>query len=342
MRRNLLLAGLLAAVSALPAQQNIKWLDDALPSGIANAFPWGSAGVRYQAIVPGALLGGGGLIQDLFVAGRPGGADLEIVYSDIEIRMGLTAQSLPQPDWDANNPSPTVVHRGPLRVHLQSGAWRGVGLPQPYRFAPQPGTPNLCLEIIVRRVAGQDVGSNFYYPLASRTLARAFAHDWISEPGKAPTVESGSGSKLGILLDDGNFVAIGAGCAGSNGLAPRIGVPAGAWPQLGGTLSITLQRALPKTSAALAIGASSSNWQALSLPYDLAPLGAGGCLVWNDPTVLLGASVDAQGNAALPLAVPADPALHGGRAFAFWIVLDGDANALGAITSGGSALLVGT
>lgn len=334
-----LATALLAAVP-LTAQQNIKWLDGDLSSGIGNAFPWGSVGVRYQAIVPGPLLGARALVQDIFVSGRPAGTDLDIEYEDIEIRMGLTAEATPIADWNANNPTPTVVYRGPLRVYMEVGAWRGLGLPKPFLFDPQPATPHLCFEVIVWKVKGQRVPANFYHPLASRTLPRAFAHDWITNRALTPTVETASGSKLGFLLDDGNFVVVGEGCPGSNSLTPLLSIPGG-WPRVGQALVVQVSRAKAWVPVTLAIGTSFTTWAGLALPIDMAFMGSPGCLLWNELLVLQPAASDAQGVARVSLHVPADPVFMGARIYAFWVLADAGANGGGLTTSAGSALLIG-
>jgi hypothetical protein len=169
----LLAAGLFLAgtvTSQGPATKAVFHKDNSPTLGGGNAFPWGSQGIRYQAIVANALIGGPAVIQDILVAGR--GTNRDIPYADIEIRMGLTTQAVETNNWDLNNPNPTMVYRGPLHTKFIVGAWNGIGLPNSYVYAPT-NNENLCVEVIIYDVA--DIAGtgplNFYSPLTGTSPA---------------------------------------------------------------------------------------------------------------------------------------------------------------------------
>ena len=347
-----ILLPLLLPFHALSAQsRTIAWFNDNSPIlGSGNAFPWGSDGIRYQTIVPNALFKGRpALIQDILVAGRS--KDVEVAYGDIEIRMGLTAQAYPAPNWTTNNPKPTTVYRGPLRVRFKVGKWTGIGLPRPYLFLPRSSKDNLCFEVIVWKVldkGGYSTGTNFYFPLAGSSsspggaIPRAYLYKWTSNQGKPPMTSASSGNKMGLILFGGNVVFLGKGCKSSSGTPLAASAPANTWPSIGKTFSLDLTGAAPSTAAFLLIGRSDVKWGPLNLPFDLGPLGAPGCSLWNDAVTFFAGPVGPQGKASVLLPIPKSPVLVGARLSAGWMNLDFKANALGVTTSSYAKLILGT
>lgn len=345
----------LTAVLAAQTQPGIVWHPDNSTVGGGNAFPWGSEGIRYQTIVANAQLPARPVvIRDVFVAlpANSTYADTEIVYGDIEIRMGITQQLQATGNWTTNNPNPATVYRGPLRVAFKKGQWTGIGLPTPYLFLPLSAADNLCFEVIIWQVRARGSGAtsqttpNFYYPLAGGNVNRAFLYQWVQNGGHGnpgvPLRDSG-GNKLGLLIDDGNVVVLGD--KGCNSSAPQpsrlsIGVPAGTWPKQGAQLTLTLSGALPNSPAFLCLGSNDQSFGALTLPFDLGALQAPGCMLWTDILLTVGAPVLGNGTATVPLALPA--ATAGLWFTATWVGFDAQANALGLVTSDYAKLLVGS
>lgn len=338
--------------ASLPAQsQNIAWLNDAVPLlGGGNCFPFGQEGLRYQVIVPAHLLPpGAGFIQDLFFVGTQ--RDIELVYGDLEFRMGLTPQAAPAADWKLNNPNPKVVFRGPLRVAFKMDRWYPVGLPAPYLYLPVPGQ-NLCVEVIVWKVLdkGGASGIQFYYNRTGTSaspggpIPRAVLVDWVQNGGHqnpaAPSVYTDRGLKMGLLWNDGNIVILGAGCKGSSG--KELALAGRAWPKRGVPFYLDLAGGAPSSAAILALGLSETAWAGIPLPFDLAPLGAPGCRLWHDFTVMAAALTDPSGAASQALPIPFDPALFGARLRASWLNLDSAANTLGLTTSAFARLIIGS
>lgn len=333
-----------ATLVAQPPQPNVTYTDgNVAMQGSRNAFPWGSNGIRYQQIVDAAVIGNGGIIQDLFVTGDPNNGPLEIHYTDIEILMGHTAQANPPvADWDTNLPpaNATTVYRGPLRVYLDASQWNPVGLPRSYAFNPTAAEPNLAIEVIIRGIEGRTLPSNFYFAQVSGTAGggRAFRYDWVSNP-QPPLTGTSSASRLGILFSDGNFKFVGSGCAGSGG-TPTMSTNAGTWPQVGTAFMINLSGAAPVTPAALAIGTSFTNFGGVPLPFDLTPLGWTGCTAYVNHVVVLGTATDAAGNATLPIGIPMGS--NGVRIYTQWINVDPAANPAGLTTSNFGTIISGT
>lgn len=341
-------------VGSLTAQQNIVYHDDTNPAaGNANAFPFGSEGVRIQQVFPGSVVGGPALIQDLFVAPRldRNGVYLEseVVYGDFEIRMGVAATPFTT-SWAANIPNPTVVYRGPLRVTFRRDQWSPLGLPVPFVWTPANPTDDLAIDFILWDVVDTgavppDVNGYFLdvYSSTGRTIPRAYRRGWTTAQPATSAGVDGGGIKLGLLLGDGNFVAHGGGCQGSSGLAPRIATPAGAWPQVGGNLVVQLADGPPNSGAALQFGLSFTSLGGIPLPIELGIVGAPGCYLWHDLQVATPPlATDGSGAVTFTLGVPSLPGLVGARLYASWLALDSAANQLGFTTSGYATVILGT
>ncbi len=234
---------LLAASAA--AQCGPYYYDDPNPTGGRNAFPWGSHGVRYQMIIPQAVLGAAPFaITGLRVPGDTAQtAAFTITYNRIEIRLGHTTQAAPIADWNTNNPSPTVCHDGPAVLVLNANTWTDLNLTTPFAYN---GTSNVCLEVICWDVQGQPLPSNFLFPANSAAISRAFRFNWVSDQTQIPLTGTGGG-KIGILCGPltcntaANRTFYGVGCGnhasgpmgvGNTHVIPRLGTPgmlAGRW-----------------------------------------------------------------------------------------------------------------
>lgn len=340
------LAALLLAPAAPAQVQNVVRFPDGNPAaGPQNTFPFGKQGIRYQQIVPGSLLRPGSLVQDLFVASF--GSMLststsgEIVYGDIEIRLGTTPLAAVVPSWSANNPNPTVVHRGRLRQRWQRDAWVPLGLDRPFAWVPAYPGDNLCLEVIVWDVQSTGNLPNVPGFFAVRTGAtpRAFHPDWTTNPSAPPRVTATDGIKVGLLLDDGNFVGRGHGCPGGNGARPAL-VPRG-WPRLGATFTVDVSGLAGNALALPILGFDEVGSASWAYPFGLGIVGAPACMLWHEPLVILAPVAGGGTAAAVPLPIPGSAALSGLRARMSAVVLDPGAPGGLAATDYG-LLIVGT
>src|SRR5262249_9807287 len=112
----------------------------------------------------------------------------------------------------------------------------------------------------------------------------------------------------------------GRGCAGSNGLEPRLQPVT--MPQLGSTWTVDLRDLAGGSGFALVVTAlSDQSWNGAPLPVDLAPIGMPGCLARpsNDVVTVL---ANNNGTARFALAIPAAPALAGFVVFQQGAVFD--------------------
>ena len=100
-------------------------------------------------------------------------------------------------------------------------------------------------------------------------------------------------------------------------------------PTIGQAYQVTLANARAATLVAVTIGGSNAAWGSLSLPLDLGVIGMPGCRALASGELVLQNATDGNGNAALPVGVPNDPALQGLRLFHQWLVTDPGLNPLG-------------
>jgi hypothetical protein len=137
----------------------------------------------------------------------------------------------------------------------------------------------------------------------------------------------------------GHFEAFGTGCTGSNRLRPELGFFN--VPTLGQSTVFALERALASSTAMLALGASSTAWGAITLPFNMAAIGAPGCTALCSIEISLSTSIDVTGQANLSVGVPNLASLVGQAIYTQWVVLDPLANGLQLVVSNGGKGSVG-
>jgi hypothetical protein len=139
----------------------------------------------------------------------------------------------------------------------------------------------------------------------------------------------------------GTVVGIGVGCPGSNG-TPAVAVtttaPGGV--QIGATIRYELSSARASTLAFLMLGVSTTTWNGVPLPLDLAVLGAPACFLRHDPLLFFNAATNGSGQAAVPIPWPNDVNLIGSRHFVSFGVVD-PSNTLGVVVSGALRVTLG-
>lgn len=148
----------------------------------------------------------------------------------------------------------------------------------------------------------------------------------------------GSPEVQAICFEAGTATTFGTGCAGSAGVVQQ---SVFGEPRIGGELTFFLANAPANTAAVLNLGFSDQSWGGLPLPFDLAVIGAPGCLLLTDMAESFAALTGAAGFAEVVVRVPAEPGLVGLEAFTQFVVPDPGANALGLTTSNGAAVGLG-
>ena len=198
----------------------------------------------------------------------------------------------------------------------------------------QPGFYEVTLNVPVAVQAGETffVGSDTGTILTSTLNAGANGVGFWRRPPQHPDWSQSQ------VVDHPCYevLCLGGGQPGAVPALAAVGVPS-----IGATYDVTLQGAVANAPALLVLGDSDVVWQGAALPLSLAALGAAGCelLVAADATQLL--STDASGAAAVPIAVPNDPALLDAPFFEQFAVLDPAANSFGFAFSNAGAAVVG-
>jgi hypothetical protein len=188
-----------------------------------------------------------------------------------------------------------------------------------------------------------DGGSGLYSRIQIRLQPGTYYLDMQSYQGRYAggytlDLRCGSGGGGG---SPASFTAHPGGCAGSAG-TPRLGARPGELPLLGSTFAIDLQNLPARARAFSFLGLSTtSTGGGLGLPFDLAPLGAPGCLLEVDPVEVQGLLADAQGIATAYLPIPGDRSLLGLSLHSQALVVDAGANVLGLTLSNRGTLRIG-
>jgi len=129
----------------------------------------------------------------------------------------------------------------------------------------------------------------------------------------------------------GSITALpGAGCAGTAGVPLQ---ECASIPDLEETVVYSLDDAPANGVAVTMFGFSSTNWSGVPLPVDLAPIGAPGCILRTDPSIMLAGLVSSSGILRTPIVIGTDTALIGAVWFSQFLVLDPPANAFGMTVS---------
>jgi hypothetical protein len=134
----------------------------------------------------------------------------------------------------------------------------------------------------------------------------------------------------------GSFTEFGAGCRGSAG-TPYLFSPS--TPFLGQELPIIVANLARNAVPFLFVGASSSTWRGIPLPFDLTTLGAPGCSLYASGEILLPVA-NFSGTGYLALPIPGS-LFAGTRFHTQSMVVDPTANSLGLVFSNAASGTVG-
>lgn len=154
--------------------------------------------------------------------------------------------------------------------------------------------------------------------------------------GSLPTILVSVGGLTSLTAEyaqlvPGGLVSFGAGCRGSHGV-PLTHTASGT-PLVAGAVTYALAAALPATPTILMVGVSDQRLFQLPLPFEATPLGAPGCWLYCDHVVMLPGRADGNGRQSIPVAVPDEPSLIGGRIFSQFFAVDFAVNTAGLTSS---------
>jgi hypothetical protein len=134
----------------------------------------------------------------------------------------------------------------------------------------------------------------------------------------------------------GSFTAYGNGCRGSAG-TPYLFSPMS--PSMGTDLPIVIANLPAAAPCLVLVGASSSSWQGIPLPFDLSPAGAPGCSLLASGQLFLSAP-NFNGTGFLSLPIPTS-LIPGMQFYTQGMVIDLAGNALGLVFSNAASATIG-
>jgi len=340
----------LAATPAAFAQGSLEvvvpdaWATTQAASNNNWPFNFPNSGVgRYQQVYAAADFAGAGVsfpIQITELAFRPGQAtpagSYQLPGRDLTLTIALS-ETAAGPDLlsttFASNPSttPATVYAGTLTLPTVA-AFPGPG-PHPWSwFVPlqtpffYDGSADLLLEVAV-------TGLVITGPSGSAPLdAVNTAGDPVSRifHNSNPSAVTGFSDSLGLITrfsyDAGGFSTFGSGCPGSGGFVPAIGSVGGP-PMLGNLgFAVTLSGAPGGSPGSFVLGASTTSWIGIPLPWELLPFGAPGCFLLASADVIVPITTSGAGpgagTSALGIPIPPIPSLAGASAHMQWVILD--------------------
>lgn len=328
MRCTAVLTFCLATALSAPflSAQSFYLPSDTPGTGTANAFPFGTNDMRYQALILASDLNNTPAIITGFAV-APSNTGVRS-FRSVTMRMAHLPASVLSTTFDQNLAAgaTTTMDVVDWHWHLTANTWNVVDMQQAFLYN---GVDNVVVEFIV-------IGSSGVSGQARRDSSRqrVYRTGYTNQPDG--TDGGLTAFKMRLIVGDANIATYGIGCVGSNTLSPTLDL-AGTG-QLGTSLDVRLGSALPNTPVVLHFGLSTAG---PIFPLDLGPLGATGCTMNTDAFVSLGMASDASGNALLSGGVPPFPALTGSTIYFQWICVDGAANALGLTTSNYGRVQVG-
>jgi hypothetical protein len=182
---------------------------------------------------------------------------------------------------------------------------------------------NLLLQVNQR--GNSNNNGIFTYPLDAHSGDNSVTRLWGT--GGTGTL----GNNYGLIL------CFKSSSGGGGGAVPRL-VNSGL-PRLGQSYGLDISQAAPNSVGLLFYGFSNSTWMGLPLPFDLAVLGAPGCLIHASGEIIEIFLTNAAGLGSKNNNVPNDPNLCGGVLFNQAWVFDPTANAVGFVaTNAGRAV----
>lgn len=137
----------------------------------------------------------------------------------------------------------------------------------------------------------------------------------------------------------GAYRTYGRGCLGSNGSFPALSN--NGLPVTGVPFDVVLSQARGNAAVTLLVGTSDTQWNGLTLPFDMTIVGAVGCNLLASGQLLLGTTTNGSGGATISIRFPDNSALIGLLFYNQFIIADQPANNLGLVFSNGGAGTVG-
>ncbi|HET9384858.1 MAG TPA: hypothetical protein VFO67_06900, partial [Gemmatimonadales bacterium] len=291
--------------------------------GTANAFPFNTTNMRYQALIRATELGSTPVLIRGFSLAPSTSGTLE--YGPVTMKMAHLASPTLSTTFDTNLAAGAVTTMDvPAFVWpVTANTWMDIDLQTPFVYN---GVDNVVVEFLVtNRVTGAAMRRD-------ATNQRVYLGSYT---GQLTGTDGGlTAFKMRVITGDASTATFGRGCPGSTQLTPTVSFTGTS--QIGQNLGHNVNNLLPTALCIAAFGFTS----APPFPIDLTFIGLTGCKAYIDFVVTFATIADPAGTATVGIAIPADPALVGFLLYSQWIALDGGA-AGGLTTSNYGRALVG-
>lgn len=136
-----------------------------------------------------------------------------------------------------------------------------------------------------------------------------------------------------------SYEFFGAGCVGSNGLAPQLANPT--LPLAGEDFRLTVTQCPANANVIFFIGRSNTNWGAFSLPLDMTSFGMPSCFLLTSTDMTITATTGLSGQVSMLKSIPNDPSVLGYCFYNQAYVADPGANQRGFTLSNAGAGVIG-
>ena len=311
--RNSMLLCLAALAASLPAQ-SIYVPSDTPAVGTANAFPFNTTDMRYQALILATELNNApALITGFALAPSSSGA---LSYGHVTMKMAHLAAATLSTTFDTNLAAGAVTTMDvPNFVWpVTANVWNDVDLQTPFVYN---GVDNLVVEFLVTgRIAGAAMRRD---ATNQRVYLGSYTGQLVGTNGGLTAF------KMRVITGDPTLATFGRGCVGSNTLTPALSLVGSS--QIGQTFTANLSNALPNTPCFAVLGFSS----AAPFPIDLSVYGMTGCKGYVNAAATLLTFADGAGATSIAVALPLDPGLVGLAIYSQFAPLD--AGAPGGLTT---------
>lgn len=303
MHRNLL--SLVFAATSLAAQSFTVPPATSPAVGTANAFPFNTTDMRYQALILASDLGSTPcMIWGFALAPSASGT---LAYSQVTMKMAHLASPSLSTDFDTNLAAGaiTTMDKANWVWPVVGNVWNEVDMEVPFLFN---GVDNVVVEFtVLGRTSGVAMRRD-------STNQRVYLGSYT---GQTTGTNGGlTAFKMQLLAGDAGLSRFGRGCAGTGGLMPALALSGSS--QLGQTFGHDLTQAAPLSVAALLVGFA-------SIDQDLAGFGYPGCRLYVANLASLIAMTDGSGTASASTTVPNSNAFLGMKIYSQWGVLDAGA-----------------
>ncbi len=308
-----------------------------------NAYfdpPFANTDTRFMQLYRGSQTGG---FQAKWIGWRMASSQSNVqkgCWVNLEVKMGGSNNSPDTIDTNfANNytlklPPVTVFTRKMVNLpDLLPGTFDPqkfdviLPLDKPFRFDPAKA-PNFFVEVLV----GVNSWSHYIYYWMDGEMS-------FFRPYPVSTLLGFSRNSSSGYRQRGYGMVTGFGVETAFPLVkPKIHLTEG-W--LGLPQRCALAGAAPRVPALLFTGTQNKSWGGISLPFDLAPLGARGCRIFCSALVILPARTGIAGKASFQWLIPRTPGMVGTSIFHQWLVFDPKANSLGLVTSNAAGNTLG-